>query len=136
LRELGRLGWDLAAEASGHVIQKHVGPSGDGLATALAALRALLRRPEAERWSWRFQAWPLRLVNILARDRRPVEDCPRLTSAMAALQADHGEDLRVVVRWSGTEPKLRLMVEARSSALMEEALRTLEIAARADLALG
>ncbi len=136
LRELGRREWDLAAEASGHVIQKHVGPSGDGLATALASLRALLRRPAPERWSWRFQAWPLRLVNILARDRRPVEDCPGLTSAMAALQADHGDDLRIVVRWSGTEPKLRLMVEARSAGLMEDALRTLEIAARADLALG
>ncbi|BDU72496.1 phosphohexomutase domain-containing protein [Mesoterricola silvestris] len=135
LRELGKLEWDLAAEASGHVIQKHVGPSGDGLATALASLRALLRRPAAERWSWRFRAWPLRLVNLVARDRRPVEDCPRLTSAMATLQADHGDDVRIVVRWSGTEPKLRLMVEARSEGLMEDALRTLELAARADLAL-
>jgi phosphoglucosamine mutase len=135
LRELGRRNWDLAAEASGHVIQKHVGPSGDGLATALAALRALLRRDRAERWSWRFQAWPLRLVNILARDRRPVESCPLLTAAMATLQADHGDDLRVVVRWSGTEPKLRLMVEARSAGLMDEALQALEFAARADLAL-
>jgi phosphoglucosamine mutase len=135
LRELGRRNWDLAAEASGHVIQKHVGPSGDGLATALAALRALLRRDPAHRWSWRFEPWPLRLVNLLARDRRPVEDCPRLTAAMASLQAGHGDDIRMVVRWSGTEPKLRLMVEARSENLMETTLQALEFAARADLAL-
>ena len=44
LRELARRGWDLAAEASGHLVQKHVGPSGDGMATALAVLGALLRR--------------------------------------------------------------------------------------------
>jgi len=135
LRELGRRRWDLAAEASGHVIQKHVGPSGDGLATALAALRALLRRAPDQLWSWRFPAWPLRLVNILAKDRRAVEDCPSLQGALASLQAAHGDDLRMVVRWSGTEPKLRLMVEARSEALMIEALDALEIAARADLAL-
>jgi phosphoglucosamine mutase len=134
LRELGKRDWDLAAEASGHVIQKHVGPSGDGLATALAALRALTRRG-ADRWSWRFTPWPLKLVNLLARDRRPVAECPRLQAVMTELEASHGESLRMVVRWSGTEPKLRLMVEARSAGLMREALDALECAARADLAL-
>jgi len=58
LRELARRGWDLAAEASGHIVQKHVGPSGDGMATALAVLAALLRRLPDQRWSWRFQPWP------------------------------------------------------------------------------
>ena len=135
LRELGRRRWDLAAEASGHIIQKHVGPSGDGLATALAVLRALIGREPAQRWSWRFSPWPLRLVNLVARDRRPVAECPRLVAAMAALEADHGEEVRIVVRWSGTEPKLRLMVEATSAGLMDEALASLETAARADLAL-
>jgi len=135
LRELGRRGWDLAAEASGHIVQKHVGPSGDGMATALAALPALLRRPGGERWSWRFRPWPLRLVNLLARDRRPVEDCPRLAAAIGSLEAEHGAALRMVIRWSGTEPKLRLMVEARETALMDRALEALELAARADLGI-
>ena len=134
LRELGRRGWDLAAEASGHIVQKHVGPSGDGMATALAALGALLRRGDADRWSWRFRPWPLRLVNILADDRRPVEACPRLMGAIQDLEARHGAALRMVIRWSGTEPKLRLMVEARETGLMNQALESLELAARADLA--
>jgi phosphoglucosamine mutase len=133
LRELARRGWDLAAEASGHIVQKHVGPSGDGMATALAALAALLRRGGADRWSWRFQPWPLRLVNIKARDRRPVEDCPRLVEAIHDLEASHGAALRMVIRWSGTEPKLRLMVEAKETGLMNRALEALELAARADL---
>jgi phosphoglucosamine mutase len=135
LRELGRRGWDLAAEASGHLIQKRVGPSGDGLATALAALRALLHRPPAERWSWRFQPWPLRLVNIVAEDRLPLEACPRLRRSMDTLEKAHGPNLRMVVRWSGTEPKLRLMVEAREEALMQRAIQDLEGAARADLGI-
>jgi phosphoglucosamine mutase len=135
LRELGRRGWDLAAEASGHLVQKQIGPSGDGMATALAVLAALLRRPAGERWSWRFQPWPLRLVNLLARDRVPLDACCRLQAASRELEARHGSDLRMVIRWSGTEPKLRLMVEAREDDLMLQALERLEQAARTDLNL-
>lgn len=135
LRELATRGWDLAAEASGHLIQKSAGPSGDGLATALAFLRALLARPVEARWTWRFQPWPLRLVNLVARERKPVEACSRLQEAMARLEAGQGSDLRMVVRWSGTEPKLRLMVEARDASLMEAALGALETAARGDLGI-
>ena len=135
LRELGKRGWDLAAEASGHVIQKNLGPSGDGLATALAVLRALLALPPSGRWSWRFQPWPLRLENLVARERRPLEACPRLSQAEAGLVERHGDEIRVVVRWSGTEPKLRLMVEARTPDLVDLALAELDAAARQDLGL-
>lgn len=135
LREMGRRGWDLAAEASGHVIQRHLGPSGDGLATALEAIAALLRRPAADRWSWRFRPWPQRLVNLLAADRRPLAECPHLQAAQLDLETARGADLRIVVRWSGTEAKLRLMVEARETALVDAALAALEEAARRDLRL-
>jgi phosphoglucosamine mutase len=135
LREMAKRGWDLAAEASGHLIQKRVGPSGDGLAAALAVLRALLHRPEATRWNWTFRPWPQRLVNVLARDRRAVEACPELLQAMATIEARWGDGVRQVVRWSGTEPKLRLMVEAQEAAWVEQALAELEAAARRDLAL-
>ena len=135
LRELAKQGWDLAAEASGHLIQKRLGPSGDGLATALSVLRAVLHRPADRRWAWTFRPWPQRLVNVMARDRKPVEACGNLLSAMAAIDARWGSGVRQVVRWSGTEPKLRLMVEAQEAAWVDEALRELETAARRDLAI-
>lgn len=135
LREMAKRGWDLAAEASGHLIQKRVGPSGDGLAAALAILRALLHRPVERRWDWTFRPWPQRLVNVVARDRRALEACPDLLSAMAAIDGRWGEGVRQVVRWSGTEPKLRLMVEAQETAWVDLALLELESAARRDLAL-
>ncbi len=138
LRELQARGWDLAAEASGHIIQKREGPSGDGLATAIALLRALLHRSKAERWSWRFEPWPLKLVNLTAKERRAIEECRALSAAMDDLEARHGGvggSLRLVVRWSGTESKLRLMAEAREPALLASAMRTLEAAARADLGM-
>ena len=135
LREMAARGWDLAAEASGHLIQKRVCPSGDGLATALAVLRALMHRPAAERLSWAFAPWPQRLVNVVARERRAVEAMPALQGAMADLEARHGAKARQVIRWSGTEPKLRLMVEAPEQAIVDGALSELEAAARRDLGL-
>jgi phosphoglucosamine mutase len=135
LREMAKRGWDLAAEASGHLIQKRVGPSGDGLAAALAVLRALLHRPQGKRWAWTFRPWPQRLVNVMARDRKAVDDCGDLVAAMAAIDGRWGGGVRQVVRWSGTEPKLRLMVEAQETAWVDQALLELEAAARRDLAL-
>ncbi|GLH72441.1 phosphoglucosamine mutase [Geothrix limicola] len=135
LREMAKRGWDLAAEASGHLIQKRVGPSGDGLAAALSILRALLHRPADQRWAWTFRPWPQKLVNVMARDRKAVDACVDLVSAMAAIEARWGDGVRQVVRWSGTEPKLRLMVEARESSWVEQALTELDAAARRDLSL-
>ena len=134
LREMAKRGWDLAAEASGHLIQKRIGPSGDGMAAALSVLQALLRRPAANRWDWTFRPWPQRLVNVLARKRKPVEHCEALSQTMRYIVERWGEGARQVIRWSGTEPKLRLMVEAQESAWVDQALFELEAAARHDLA--
>ncbi len=135
LREMGQRGWDLAAEASGHLIQKRVGPSGDGLAAALAVLRALIKRPTTERFTWTFQPWPQRLVNVKAKERRAVEDCAQLQAAMSTINERWGKGTRLVIRWSGTEPKLRLMVEAQEQAWVDQSLQELEAAARIDLGL-
>ncbi|NWJ39725.1 MAG: phosphoglucosamine mutase [Geothrix sp.] len=135
LREMARRGWDLAAEASGHLIQKRVGPSGDGLAAGLSILRALLHRAPEHRWDWTFRPWPQRLVNLVARDRKAVEACDALAAAMAVIDARWGDGVRQVIRWSGTEPKLRLMVEAQESAWVDQALHELEAAARRDLTI-
>jgi phosphoglucosamine mutase len=135
LRELATRSWDLAAEASGHVIQKHLGPSGDGLSAAIACLKALLHRAPSQRWAWRFQPWPLKLLSLVAPERKDLEACNRLQEAQAKLEREHGHDLRMVIRWSGTEPKLRLMVEAKETRLVKDSLHLLEAAARSDLGL-
>jgi phosphoglucosamine mutase len=133
VRELDATGWSLAAEPSGHMIQRHFGPSGDGMATALSILRILVQKPMESRWSWRFNPWPLKLVNINTKLRKDLEQCHFLQKAIGDIEKEHGESIRLLIRWSGTEPLLRLMAEANEGWQVEQALKQLTCAAKADL---
>jgi len=133
LRELARRNWKLASEASGHVIQKHISPSGDGLATSLTAMQALISRNSSERWSWQFKPWYMHLVNLNAKIHQPIESCKTLSNVTKNLESQYGPDIRIVIRWSGTESKLRLMAETKSKSLTYKILNALECAARTDL---
>ena len=116
LDELRRRGWALGGEPSGHIIELGFGPSGDGIAGALLTLEALDGADLRERAG--MDKLPQRLVNIRAADR----DALLATMAAAALSdaieresgALEGRG-RVLVRASGTEPLIRVMVEAPSS---------------------
>ncbi|HET6867415.1 MAG TPA: phosphoglucosamine mutase [Solirubrobacteraceae bacterium] len=121
LDELRKRGWALGGEQSGHIIDLGSGPSGDGIASALLTLEALGGRDLAERDA--MDKLPQRLVNIRASDRAG------LTAALAdpgveeAIAREH-EGLsgrgRVLVRPSGTEPLIRVMVEAPSQQETDE----------------
>ena len=67
------------------------------------------------------------------RERKPIESLPGLTGAIAALERDLGSSGRVLVRYSGTEPKLRLLVEGPTSAIVRSGIDRLSAAARAEL---
>jgi phosphoglucosamine mutase len=131
LDELRRRGWALGGEQSGHIIELGFAPSGDGIAGALLALEALGSRQLAEREA--FQKLPQRLVNIRFEDRRALSGVLEHPSVRSAIEQ---EDLglrgrgRVLVRPSGTEPLIRVMVEAPSQEETDEVCtrlsRTLE----------
>src|SRR6202034_1029124 len=110
LEELRRKGWTLGGEQSGHIIDMGFNSTGDGIASALLTLEALAGRDLAERDAMR--KLPQRLVNVRVRDRGA------LASADSVLAAVRSEDEalagrgRVLVRPSGTEPLVRVMVEA------------------------
>jgi len=113
---MAKLGASLGGEQSGHIISAQHGMSGDGLLTALH-LAALLQSGEtlADRLDGSFSSFPQRLrnVRVLDRDRRKGwQQCDALASAVAAAEAAMGDEGRVLVRASGTEPLLRVMVEA------------------------
>jgi phosphoglucosamine mutase len=115
LDELRRRGWALGGEQSGHIIDLGFGPSGDGIASALMTLEALqggdLRECSA------MEKLPQRLVNIRAADRAALTEtmsAGALSDAIAREQQALTGRGRVLVRASGTEPLIRVMVEAPS----------------------
>ena len=103
----------IGGEQSGHIIFPEHGPTGDGLVTMLEFLRVLKRegRPTSEFYD-DYESWPQVLINVSVSKRDGWEDTPSVRSAI-----DLGEALldgrgRVVVRPSGTQPMIRVMVEA------------------------
>ncbi|HEX3618045.1 MAG TPA: phosphoglucosamine mutase [Solirubrobacteraceae bacterium] len=108
-------GWRLGGEQSGHIIDLGFGPSGDGIASALLTLEALAGSDLAERHAMR--KLPQRLVNLRAATREALAaaiDASTVKQAIASADAALSGRGRVLVRVSGTEPLIRVMVEAPS----------------------
>jgi phosphoglucosamine mutase len=118
LAELLHRGWALGGEQSGHIIDTGFVPSGDGTASALLALEALAGSDLADRHA--MEKLPQRLVNVRVHDRNALD---RADAVWAAVERE-SEALegrgRVLVRRSGTEPLVRVMVEAPGEAECEE----------------
>jgi phosphoglucosamine mutase len=126
LDELRRRGWKLGGEQSGHIIDLGFGPSGDGIASALLTMEALGQRDLSERDV--MQKLPQRLVNVRAPDRAALTSAMEDSSVKAAIeQADAALSGRgrVLVRASGTEPLIRVMVEAPSEGETDDVCRRL-----------
>jgi phosphoglucosamine mutase len=115
--EMKRLGAMLGGEQSGHILCAHHGCTGDGLLTALH-LTQVVRESErslAELVDDSFQTYPqlLRNVRVLDREKRANwQNCEPLMNAIARAEAALGAEGRILVRASGTEPVIRVMVEA------------------------
>jgi phosphoglucosamine mutase len=118
LAELLRRGWALGGEQSGHIIDTGFVPAGDGVAAALLALEALGDRDLAERSA--MEKLPQRLVNVRVADRDALGGAHQVWSAVER-EAERLEGRgRVLVRPSGTEPLVRVMVEAPDERECEE----------------
>jgi phosphoglucosamine mutase len=118
---LRKRGWALGGEQSGHIIDLGFGPSGDGIASALLTLEALGGRNLAERHA--MDKLPQRLVNIRASDRAGLAAAladPGVEEAIAREHDGLSGRGRVLVRPSGTEPLIRVMVEAPSQQETDE----------------
>jgi phosphoglucosamine mutase len=122
--EMWRTGAMLGGEQSGHILCHHHGVSGDGLQTALH-LSSLVSRSDlslAELVDSSFQTYPqlLRNVRVEDRDRRlNWQECKYLQKEIVNAEAEMGDRGRVLVRASGTEPLIRVMVEASSAELTQ-----------------
>ncbi len=110
LEELRARGWSLGGEQSGHIIDMGFAPSGDGIAAALLTLEALAGEDLADRHAMR--KIPQRLTNVPVADRDAAMASEELLAATEAANAELAGRGRVLVRPSGTEQLVRVMVEA------------------------
>jgi phosphoglucosamine mutase len=110
LEELRGRRWRLGGEQSGHLIEMDFNRTGDGLAGALLTLEALGGEDLAERTA--MHKLPQRLVNVKVRDRDAIAGAGDVHEAVRMAEAELEGRGRVLIRPSGTEPLVRVMVEA------------------------
>jgi len=135
LEEMLRSGTNLGGEQSGHIIFSDHHTTGDGLLTALQVMQIMVRTgsPLDELVS-DLKVCPQVLRNVPVREKVPIERLPEVAAAIRASQEYFGHKGRVVVRYSGTEPLARIMVEAPDEAEVRSHAET--IAAAFQRALG
>ncbi len=133
VEEMRRHGYALGGEQSGHLIFMEHATTGDGVVAALQVLAVMVRegRPVSE-LAQIFEALPQRLANITLSARVPLEKMPKLSLAIASAEKRLKDRGRVLVRWSGTEPKLRIMVEGPDQKRVDALVASMVEAARVD----
>jgi phosphoglucosamine mutase len=132
LEELRERGWSLGGEQSGHIIDMGFVPSGDGIAAALLTLEALGGRDLVERDA--MDKLPQRLVNVRVGDRDATMASAALSAATAYESAGLEGRGRVLVRPSGTEQLVRVMVEAPTAQETDAVCRRLVAIVEAEAA--
>lgn len=131
LEELHRHHWLLGGEGSGHLLVLDRQTTGDGLVSALQVLQACVRSGKSmAQLLDGVELFPQVLINVRLQPDQDWKSNAGLQAAIAAAEAELGQTGRVLIRASGTEPLLRVMVEARDAAQAQQLAGRMAEAAR------
>jgi len=121
LDELLKLGASLGGEQSGHIIMPELSLAGDGMITALCLLRALREsRKTLAELTVGFKQYPQILVNVRVREKVPFAELPSVQAAVSEVEELLSQKGRLLLRYSGTEPLARVMIEGENQHEIEE----------------
>jgi phosphoglucosamine mutase len=135
LEEMLRRNAALGGEQSGHVIFREYATTGDGMLTALQLLETCVRqRATLDELAQGLTVFPQLLVNIRVKERKPLDQLPRVMEEIRACEAALNGCGRVLVRFSGTEPLARVMVEAPTPREVEVWAERISTVIRSELA--
>ena len=114
-------GYNLGGEKSGHLIFHDYATTGDGILGALQVLRVLREEGKTlAQFAGCMDEYPQTLVSLKVKEKKAIDAVPLLAEAIRSCEEDLKGRGRVIVRYSGTEPKIRLLVEAREAKLVDE----------------
>jgi phosphoglucosamine mutase len=120
-QKIAQTGAKVGGEQSGHIIFPDRQPTGDGLVTMLEVLRVLKQsQTQASAWMEAYAPWPQALINVEVADRETWSSGSGFQSALAQAESDLAGRGRVNVRASGTQPMVRVMVEADEYELRDQ----------------
>ncbi len=121
LDEMLKAGAVLGGEQSGHIIFLDYATTGDGMLTALRVFEIARKTGQTlDQLAAEMKVYPQRLVNVRVRERKPLEDLPAVREQIRAAETAFGETGRVLVRFSGTEPLARVMVEGPDQSQVDD----------------
>jgi len=127
-------GYNLGGEQSGHLIFLDHASTGDGVVAALQVLAIMARtgKPLSELAQTAMERVPQVLENVTLPAKRQLEEMKGLSALTAKVRKELGDDGRILIRWSGTEPKLRIMLEGPNEEKIRDWARDLASAAKKD----
>lgn len=114
-------GCNLGGESSGHVVSSDYLPTGDGLYTALLVAQAMARNSKTlQELAQSIILWPSKVGALKVNEKIPLAEKPELAKSLEQAQLQLGPKGRILLRYSGTEPKIRLLVEGKQEKLVTE----------------
>jgi phosphoglucosamine mutase len=134
LQEMIKRNAPLGGEQSGHVIFREFATTGDGLLTALRVLDAMRGAgQDLDQLTAEIESYPQILVNVRVKNKRPLEDLDKANREISKAEAEFGDTGRILVRFSGTEPLARVMVEGPEISRVEHFAHSIANAIKAEL---
>jgi len=133
LEEMQRSGANLGGEQSGHIIFLDDATTGDGLLTALKVACLVSLRGPLDKLVNGLKIYPQTILNVKVRTKPPLESLPEVASRLAEANRALGDSGRIVLRYSGTEPLVRVMVEAERAEAVERWAQALAAAIRSSI---
>jgi phosphoglucosamine mutase len=134
LEEMLRIGATLGGEQSGHVIFHEWATTGDGMLTALRVFEVMTTTGATlDELTSELKVYPQKLVNVRVKERKPLDKLPAVQEEIRAAESAFGASGRVLVRFSGTEPLARVMVEGADASMVDDFSNRLASRIRAEL---
>ncbi len=134
VEEMLKEGYNLGGEQSGHVVFMDYNTTGDGLITALQVLSIMKRTGKPlSKLAGVMQTYPQVLVNVMVKQKKDLASIPALKKKLAAANKALDGEGRLLVRYSGTEPKLRIMAEGKDETHIRALVEGLAEAVRKEL---